>query len=641
MPASSAVATAADFEPSPQHAPHGSTAALTLAALGVVYGDIGTSPLYTVKEIFSASTGVPLNAETVVGAVSVVFWFLMLVVTLKYVALIMRASNDGEGGIMALLALASRTVAKQPKLRHRLLVLGTFGACLFYGDSVLTPAISVLSAVEGLEVVAPTLKPWVLPIGIGVLVGLFVVQKQGTGTVGRFFGPVVIVWFVTIGAIGAWQVAQAPHILHAIDPRHAWHFLADRGWGLFMAVGAVVLAITGAEALYADMGHFGKRPIRIAWAGLVLPALALNYAGQGALLLRSPKAIDNPFFLSFPSAALLPAVILATAATIIASQAVISGAYSLTQQAIQLGFLPRMQIVHTSEHERGQVYVPSLNWALLAAVVVACLGFGNSSAMASAYGIAVTGTMLITSVLTYFVVRRAWGYPLWVAVGATAFFAALDLLLVISCSTKFLDGGWFPVALAGAMLLVMTTWNRGRELLVETLRADLLPLPGFVDSVGQDAEIVRVPRTAIFLSAEPLVVPQALLHNMKHNLVLHRRNIVLTVRFHEEPYVPPSRRVEVEEVGYGFWQVTLHFGFMDTPDVPAALELCAAQGLPIDLFSTSFFLSRETVVPSRRGAMARWRQNLFEAMSRNSGRAVDYFGIPSNAVIELGTRVQF
>jgi KUP system potassium uptake protein len=632
---------AAPPEPAPQHAPRGGTAALTLAALGVVYGDIGTSPLYTIREIFSASTRVPLNAETAIGAVSVVFWFLMLVVTLKYVTLIMRASNDGEGGIMALLALASRTVANRPHMRHRLLLVGTFGACLFYGDSVLTPAISVLSAVEGLEVVAPTLKAWVLPLGIGILVALFVAQKHGTGTVGKLFGPVVIVWFVTIAAIGAWQIVQAPAILQALDPRHAWHFLAERGWGLFAAVGAIVLAITGAEALYADMGHFGKTPIRIAWTGLVLPALALNYMGQGALLLREPKALDNPFYLSFPSAALVPAVILATAATIIASQAVISGAYSLTQQAIQLGFFPRMQIVHTSAHERGQIYIPFLNWALLAAVVIACIGFGNSSAMASAYGIAVTGTMLITSVLTYFVVRRAWGYPLWVSVGATAFFAVLDVLLVVSCSTKFLEGGWFPVALAAAMLLLMTTWNRGRELLVETLRADLMPLGGFAVDLGQGAEIVRVERTAIFLSAEPMVVPQALLHNMKHNLVLHRRNIVLTLHFHEEPYVPAERRVEVEEVGYGFWQVTLHFGFMDQPDVPAALELCAPHGLPIDLFATSFFLSRETVVPRRRGAMARWRQNLFEAMSRNAGRAVDYFGIPSNAVIELGTRVQF
>jgi KUP system potassium uptake protein len=618
---------------------HG-TAALTVAALGVVYGDIGTSPLYTVKEIFSASAGVPLNEGTIVGAVSVIFWALMLVVTLKYVTLIMRASNEGEGGSMALLALASRTVAGQPALRRRLMLLGAFGACLFYGDSVLTPAISVLSAVEGLEIATPALKAWVLPISIAILVGLFAAQRRGTAAVGRWFGPVVIVWFLTIAAVGVWQVAQAPQVLSAIDPRHAFRFLAERGWGLFAAVGAVALAITGAEALYADMGHFGRRPVRIAWSGLVLPALALNYAGQGALLLRDPKAVENPFYLAFPSAALVPAVIIATAATIIASQAVISGAYSLTQQAIQLGLWPRMRIVHTSETERGQVYVPFVNWALLVAVVLACLAFGNSSAMAAAYGIAVTGTMLITTVLTWFVVRRAWAFPMWVSVGATGFFIALDLLLVVSCSTKFLEGGWFPVVLAGVLLVLMAAWHRGRHLLGETMRAELLQLPDFASALGADANVVRVDRTAVFLSAEPDVVPQALLHNMKHNLVLHKRNVILTMRVHEEPYVPAPRRVQVRDAGHGFWQVTVNLGFMDKPDVPAALASCAGQGLSIDPFATSFFLSRETIVPRPRAGMARWRQNLFEAMSRNSGRAVDYFGIPGNAVIELGTRVQ-
>ena len=639
MPATATTLDAfADAGPQ-QHRSQG-TAALTLAALGVVYGDIGTSPLYTIKEIFSPATGVPLQSGTIIGAVSVVVWALMLVVTLKYVTLILRADNHGEGGIMALLALASRTVAERPLLRRRLLLLGAFGACLFYGDSVLTPAISVMSAVEGLEIATPAIKPWVLPISIGILAGLFVAQRRGTASVGRWFGPIVIAWFATIGVIGLWQIAQAPKVLQALDPRLAWHFLAERGWGLFLAVGAVVLAITGAEALYADMGHFGRRPIRLAWCGLVLPALALNYAGQGALLLRTPEAIGNPFFLSFPAGALLPAVAIATAATIIASQAVISGAYSLTQQAVQLGFLPRMRIVHTSEQERGQIYVPAVNWILLVSVVLACIGFGNSSAMASAYGIAVTGTMLITTVLTWFVVRRSWGYPLWVSLPATAFFIGLDLLMLVSCATKFVEGGWFPVVLACMLLVVMTAWKRGRDLLVETLREDLSPLPGFVGAIGSDTHVVRVDRTAVFLSAEPYVVPQALLHNMKHNLVLHRRNIVLTVRFHEQPVVSPARRCEVDDLGHGFWQVTLHFGFMDQPDVPAGLALCASQGLAVDLFATSFFLSRETVVPRARGGMARWRQNLFEAMSRNAGRAVDYFAIPSNAVIELGTRVQ-
>jgi KUP system potassium uptake protein len=615
------------------------TAALTLAALGVVYGDIGTSPLYTIKQIFATSTGVPLNPQTIVGAVSVVFWALILVVTLKYVVLILRADNRGEGGIVALLALASQSTAGRPALRRRLLLLGTFGACLFYGDSVLTPAISVLSAVEGLEVVTPALKPWVLPISVGVLLGLFVAQRRGTGSVGRWFGPVIGVWFLILAGVGGWQILQAPQVLQALDPRQAWVFLAERGWGLFLAVGAVVLAVTGTEALYADMGHFGKRPIRIAWTSFVLPALALNYAGQGALLLRNPSAVENPFYLMFPSSMLPPAVIIATAATIIASQAVISGAYSLTQQSIQMGLLPRMQIIHTSAHERGQIYVPAVNWLLLVAVILACIGFGNSSAIASAYGIAVTATMLITTILTYFVVRYGWGYPRWVAIGSTAFFATLDALLLASCSVKILDGGWFTLAMAGAVLIVMLTWKRGRELLSATLRSDLLPLRDFAQNLSLDS-MRRVPRTAVFMSAERDRVPQALLHNMKHNLVLHERNVVLCVQFHEEPTVPTERRVEVQPVAPGFWEVVVHFGFMDTPDIPAALELCAQHGLPFDAFATSYFLSRETIVPTPKRAMVRWRQNLFETISRNAGRAVDFFGIPHNAVIELGTRVQ-
>ena len=619
---------------------HKATAALALAALGVVYGDIGTSPLYTVKTIFDPATGVPLTPATVLGAVSVIFWGLMLVVTLKYVTLIMRADNRGEGGILALLALASRTVADQPKLRARLLLLGAFGACLFYGDSVLTPAISVLSAVEGLEIATPALKPYVLPLSVGVLIALFAAQSRGTATVGRWFGAVIVVWFATLAAIGCWQIAQAPEILQALDPRHAWRFLSERGWGLFLAVGAVVLALTGAEALYADMGHFGKRPIRLAWSLVVLPALALNYAGQGALLLRNPSAVSNPFYLSFPNALLLPAVLLSTAATIIASQAVISGAFSLTQQAIQLGLLPRMSIVHTSARQRGQIYVPAVNWVLLVSVVIACYAFGNSSAMASAYGIAVTGTMLITTVLTYFVVRKAWGFPAWVAICATGFFMALDALLLVSCSVKVLEGGWFPLMLAAALLGGMTTWKHGRETLSAAIRADMPALPEFVSSLPEDADFARVDRTAVFLTAECGVVPQALLHNMKHNLVLHRRNLILTVVFEQVPTVSAARRVEVKELGHGFWEVELRFGFMEKPNVPEALALAGARGLDVDLFATSFFVSRETVVPRASAAMANWRQKLFEAMSRNSARSVDFFGIPPNAVIELGTRVQ-
>ncbi len=616
------------------------TAALALAALGVVYGDIGTSPLYTIKTIFDPATGVPLNPGTVVGAVSAIFWALMLVVTLKYVTLIMRADNQGEGGIMALLALAARAVADKPWLRAQLLLLGAFGACLFYGDSVLTPAISVLSAVEGLEIATPAFKPWIMPISLTVLAMLFAAQRKGTAVVGRLFGPIVVLWFAFLAIVGVWQIAQAPEILQAIDPRHAWRFVVERGWGVFLAVGAVVLAITGAEALYADMGHFGKRPIRLAWTFLVLPALAVNYAGQGALLLRVPAAAANPFYLSIPSALLLPAVALATAATIIASQAVISGAYSLTQQAIQLGFLPRVKIVHTSADERGQIYVPVVNWVLLAAVVFACLFFGNSSAMASAYGIAVTGTMLITTILTYFVVRRSWGFPLWLSGSATAFFVAVDVMLLASCSIKFVEGGWFPLALACVALVGMTTWRRGRELLSGALRSDMLSLPEFVEMMKGQQDVARVDRTAVFLSAEVGLVPHALMHNLKHNRVLHRRNVIVNVRFVDEPTVPAAQRLDCKRLADDFWQVEARFGFMQTPNVPDALALAGPLGLDIDPFQTSYFLSRETVVPRPSRRMAPWRQNLFEALSRNAGRAVEFFGLPPNSVIEVGTRVQ-
>lgn len=616
------------------------TAALSLAALGVVYGDIGTSPLYTMKEIFTGSGNVPVTPANIIGAVSVIFWMLMFIVTLKYVMLVLRADNRGEGGIMALLALASITVADRPKLRRRLLLLGTFGACLFYGDSVLTPAISVLSAVEGLEIVTPAFKPWVLPISAVILVGLFLVQRVGTAVVGRWFGPVMVIWFLLLGGIGLYHIAHAPQILQALDPRVAFQFLMARGWGLFLAMGAVVLALTGAEALYADMGHFGKNAIRIAWMGMVLPCLALNYMGQGALLLTDPTAAANPFYLMFPAAVLLPAVAVATLATIIASQAVISGAYSLTQQAIQLGYLPRMHIIHTSAHEKGQIYVPSVNWFLLVAVLAAVFGFGSSTAMASAYGIAVTGTMLITTVLTYFVVRHAWGYPTWVSVASTLVFVAVDALFVASCSIKILEGGWFPLALAALFLLIMTTWKHGRELLSAALRADQPELQSFAEALAADPHVTRVGRTAVYLSSEPGVVPNALLHNMKHNLVIHERNIIVNAVFHEEPWIGFGNRVEVKPLAHSFWQVTLNFGFMNQPDIPKALELCEEFGLEIDAMRTSFFLSRETVVPTKGSEMSLWRENLFEAMARNAGQAVDYFKIPHNAVIELGSRVR-
>jgi KUP system potassium uptake protein len=614
-------------------------AALTLGALGVVYGDIGTSPLYTMKEIFGPHTGIPLDATHLVGATSTIFWGLMLVVTLKYVLLILRAGNRGEGGIMALTALAAQAAGKTRRRRVALLLTGVAGAALFYGDSVITPAISVLSAVEGLEVVTPLLKPYVLPISVAVLVTLFVVQRYGTGLVGRLFGPIILLWFSVLAGTGVLEILREPAILAALNPLEAVAFLQSQGWHMFVALGAIVLAFTGAEALYADMGHFGKRPIQLAWTGLVLPALALNYMGQGALLMRDPAALAHPFYRLFSEAWLIPAVVLATLATVIASQAVISGAYSMTKQAMQLGLLPRLQVRYTSNKEAGQIYMPEVNWLLLAAVLLAVVGFGSSSALASAYGIAVTVTMLITTVLTFFVVRHAWHYPLPVALAATGFFLLLDAMLVAACMLKFLDGGWFPLVAGVLIFVVMATWRRGRELLLNHIRQDDPELLPFIRGLSTE-RINRVPRTAVYTVANPDTVPQALMHNLKHNQVLHERNVILTAVFHDVPWVPQAERVQVTALVSGFWKVEVHYGFQDQPDIPKALELCQAQGLPINLFETSYFLSREIVVPTRGRGMARWREALFTLMSRNAGNAADFFRLPNHCVIELGTRVQ-
>ncbi len=613
---------------------------LVLGAVGVVYGDIGTSPLYTMKEVFSSENGVPLQAQSLIGVVSVIFWALMLVVTLKYVILILRADNRGEGGIMALTALAAHAAGSTARRRKTLLLVGVFGAALFYGDSVITPAISVLGAVEGLEVLAPASKPYVVPLAALVLVGLFVMQRFGTAAVGKLFGPVILLWFLVLGVTGVWQIAQQPAILAALNPLHALHFLQERGWQMFAVMGAVVLALTGAEALYADMGHFGRLPIRIAWTALVLPGLALNYMGQGALLMRDPAALENPFYRLFPQALLIPAVLLATLAAVIASQAVISGAYSMTKQAIQLGFLPRMQVIYTSAKEAGQIYIPLVNWLVLVAVILAVVGFGASSALASAYGIAVTVTMLITTVLTFFVVHHGWHYPWPVALASTLLFLGLDLVLVASCSLKFFQGGWFPLVMGLAIFTVMATWKRGRELLIDSIRSDDPALLPFVTALAEDNTLQRTPRTAVYAVANPDTVPQALMHNLKHNQVLHERNVILTVSFHDEPWIPFSERVQVTPLVRGFWQVRVNYGFKNSPDIPQALELCRQHGLDINLFEVSYFLSRETVVPTSGASMMRWREALFAAMSRNAGSVVEYFRLPNNCVIELGTRVQ-
>ncbi len=616
-----------------------SMAVLTLGALGVVYGDIGTSPLYTMKEIFNPANGIPLDASHIVGAVSVIFWGLMMVVTLKYVLLILRADNRGEGGIMALTALVAHAAGTTQRRRTALLLTGVFGAALFYGDSVITPAISVMSAVEGLEVATPLLKPYVLPVSIAVLVGLFAMQRYGTGLVGKLFGPIIVIWFGVLAATGVVQIMQQPGILTALNPLNAFAFLQAQGWHMFVAVGAIVLAFTGAEALYADMGHFGKRPIQFAWMGLVLPALAINYMGQGALLMRDPSALENPFYRMYPQAWLIPAVVLATLATVIASQAVISGAYSMTKQAMQLGLLPRLQVLYTSAKEAGQIYMPQVNWALLVAVLLAVVGFGSSSALAAAYGIAVTVTMLITTVLTFFVVRHGWGYPLPVAVAATGVFLALDALLVVSCSLKFWQGGWFSLVLGLMIFTVMATWKRGRELLMDSLRQDDPELLPFIASLSAD-HLHRVSRTAVYAVANPETVPQALMHNLKHNQVLHERNLILTVVFRDVPWIAFDERVEIVPLQGSFWRVQVNYGFKNTPDIPKALELCRAQGLAINLFETSYFLSRETVVPTPGSGMAHWREALFAVMSRNAGSVAGFFRLPNNCVVELGTRVQ-
>ncbi|NPC57334.1 potassium transporter Kup [Caenimonas soli] len=614
-------------------------AALTLGALGVVYGDIGTSPLYTMKEVFSPHTGIPLDAQHLIGAVSVIFWGLMMVVTLKYVLLILRADNRGEGGIMALTALAAKAAGTTRRRRIALLLVGVFGAALFYGDSIITPAISVLSAVEGLEVATPAFKPYVLPISIAVLIGLFAVQRFGTGLVGKLFGPVIAMWFAVLAVTGIVEIAQQPAILAALDPLQALSFMSAQGWHMFVVLGAIVLAVTGAEALYADLGHFGKRPIQLAWAGLVLPSLALNYMGQGALLMRDPTALANPFFRLFPSAWLIPAVVLATVATVIASQAVITGAFSMTKQAIQLGLLPRMHVLYTSAKEIGQIYMPLVNWTLLAAVLLAVVGFGSSSALASAYGLAVTVTMFTTTLLTFFVVRHAWKYPLPLAIGATSVFLALDLLLVIACSLKFMQGGWFPLVLGILVFSIMASWRRGRELLVESIGQGDPELVPFVEALVANS-VHRVPRTAVYAVASPHTVPQALMHNLKHNQVLHERNLILTVVFHDVPWISPAERVTVEPLAAGFWRIQVNYGFKDSPDIPAALEQCSSHTLPINLFETSYFLSREIVVPTKGAGMADWREGLFAFMSRNAGNIADFLRLPNNCVIELGTRIQ-
>ncbi|MDP2018899.1 potassium transporter Kup, partial [Hydrogenophaga sp.] len=612
-----------------------SLTALTLGAIGVVYGDIGTSVLYAVKEVFG-SGHVPFTHANVYGVLSILFWTLTVIVSLKYVVLVLRADNHGEGGLIAMLALASTAVKDRPELRQTLLAIGIFGTALFYGDGVITPAISVLSAVEGLEVISPAFRQYVVPITLVVLFALFAVQKRGTGGLGKFFGPITVVWFLTIAGLGVNQIVDHPEILAALSPHHALRFMWQQPGTTFIILGAVVLCVTGAEALYADLGHFGKKPIRLAWFLVVMPCLTLNYFGQGALLLARPEAVKNPFFNMAPDWALLPLVLLATMATVIASQALITGAFSVTKQAMQLGYLPRLQVQHTSEHDTGQIYMPFVNWGLFAAIVLAVVMFKSSSNLAAAYGIAVTLDMLITTVLTFYVIRYGWKYPLWLCLSATGIFFVVDLAFFTSNMLKLLAGGWFPLLIGGLVFMLMMTWKRGRSLMGEAQQAEALDLPSFLESVFMSPPM-RVDGTAVFLTAETGTVPNALLHNLKHNKVLHEQNLFVTGRSHEVPWIAPEHRLQIEPLGHDCWAVILNYGFKNDPDVPKALQLMRGHGCDMEPMTTSYFLSRDVVTPTLGSGMAPWREKLFAQMHHNASAAAEFLNLPSNAVIELGS----
>jgi KUP system potassium uptake protein len=613
-------------------------AALTLGALGVVYGDIGTSPLYALKEVFHGGH-VAATSANILGVLSLIFWTMTIIVSVKYVLLILRADNNGEGGLIAMLALATTAVKDKPALRNLLMTVGLFGTAIFYGDAVITPAISVLSAVEGLGVAAPQLQGVVIPITLVVLAGLFAVQRFGTGGIGKFFGPIMLVWFLVLVALGLPHILANPAVLVAMNPSYAVAFFVHNPLVAFIGLGAVVLCVTGGEALYADMGHFGKKPIRIAWFGFVMPALVVNYFGQGAMLLGKPEAIDSPFFKMAPGWAQLPLVVLATAATVIASQALITAAFSVTKQAIQLGILPRMVVRHTSVRETGQIYVPFVNWGLFAFIVLAVALFKTSSNLASAYGIAVTLDMTITTVMTFFVIRYGWKYPLLPCLLATGFFFVIDITFFASNMLKLIAGGWFPIVIGIGMFTLMLTWVQGRKLMGERLRNEAIDLNSFLDAVFIHPP-TRVEGTAVFLSPDTGLTPNALMHNLKHNKVLHEHNVFITVRHHEVPWIGFDKRIEMEPLGHDCWQVVLHFGFKNDPDVPEALKLLAGRGIPLPDMDTSYFLSRDIVIPTFGDGMSIWREKLFASMHRNAAAAADFLNLPSNRIVELGAKVE-
>jgi len=619
---------------------HGSRKALILGAIGVVFGDIGTSPLYTMHETFLPEHGLKPHPATVLGILSLVTWSLIIVVAIKYVSLVMRADNKGEGGIMALMTLAQRAVGQSPRMRKLVVLMALLGAALFFGDGVITPSISVLSAVEGLEVAAPGLEHWVVPITVAVLLGLFWMQRHGTAKVGAIFGPVMVLWFLSLGVIGVWNIIQAPGVLWALNPWYAVKFFMTHGAASALALGSVVLCVTGAEALYTDMGHFGRFPIRAAWFFFVMPALLLNYYGQGGLLLQHPDAIANPFYHSVPDWALYPMIALATMSTVIASQAVISGAFTVTRQAIQLGFIPRMQVVHTSREAIGQIFLPWVNRALMIAVIATVIGFGSSNALAGAYGIAVTGTMAIDTVLVMIVARRMWKWSRVAVIFTGIALLVVDLSYFGANTLKILQGGWFPLVLGLITFVVMTTWRRGRDLVVREIKQGGLALGPFIENMTEHPPL-RVHGTAIFLTADQNAVPHALLHNLKHNKVLHERNVLLTVAVLETPVADAEERIQINAMGGDFYGLELRFGFAEDPNIPQALSRCSKEGLGFDLMDTTFFLSRENIVADkRRPGMALWRDKLFAFLSRNAMPATAFFQIPGNRLIELGAQVE-
>ena len=609
---------------------------LCLASLGIVYGDIGTSPLYALRECFYGQHALRPTHANVLGVLSLILWSLLLIISIKYLILILRADNRGEGGILALATLVS-DVVRRGKI---FFLLGLFGAALLYADGMITPAISVMGAVEGLHIATPLFSPFVVPITIAILIGLFIFQSHGTTHVGRVFGPVIVLWFIAIAALGIHQIGRAPEVLGAINPIHGFEFFANNGRRAFLVLGAVFLVVTGGEALYADIGHFGTKPIRLTWFAIVLPALTLNYFGQGALVLKDPGAVVNPFFYMTPTWALYPMVVLATAAAVIASQAIISGAFSLTMQAIQLGYMPRLKVNYTSERIIGQIYVPVVNWILMLCCIGLVLGFGSSSNLAAAYGVAITTTMLITTILFYVVARRRWNWPAAIALPVAAFFIIIDLAFFSANMLKIAHGGWFPLLVSGVMLFLMLTWRKGRRVLRSHLGNICIPLDDFLPDL-KSQRIRRVPGTAIFMSGNRFGTPLALLHNLKHNKVLHEQVVLLTVRTEEVPYLVNIKdRVALEKLGEGFWRIQIHFGFMEKPDVPEALDRIKEKELRLDPMRTTYFIGRETILPTRKLGLSSWRGSLFAWMTRNAGDVTSYFCLPPNGVVELGARVE-